>query len=185
VIRCDANHTFNDYLLLGCSCSFKEKGGKKMNKAIISFVISALIGLGLGYVVYKVLPEQSGHDPQQVAATSESSSQTTADATSEETSSGDSTSTSATAANEDNILAKRGCLGCHSVGSLDLKGGQVGPDLSQAFTTVEGKHGKPIQEFLKQPTSAVMSGVLGDKPLTDDERNQVLDLLKKASETKQ
>jgi cytochrome c551/c552 len=155
-----------------------------MNKAIISFVISALIGLGLGYVVYKVLPEKSGHDPQQVAATNETGSDTTSeDASSKDE--GASTSASATAANEDNILSKRGCLGCHSVGSLNLQGGQVGPDLSQAFTTVEGKHGKPIEEFLKQPTSAVMSGVLGKDPLTDDQRKQVLDLLKKASEAKQ
>ncbi|HJV17157.1 MAG TPA: cytochrome C [Bacillales bacterium] len=155
-----------------------------MNKAIISFVISALIGLGLGYVVYKVLPEKSGYDPQQIAATNETGSDTTSkDASSKDK--GASTSVSATAANEDNILSKKGCLGCHSVGSLNLQGGQVGPDLSQAFTTVEGKHGKPIEEFLKQPTSAVMSGVIGKDPLTDDQRKQVLDLLKKASEAQQ
>jgi hypothetical protein len=47
---------------------------------------------------------------------------------------------------------------------------------------VEGKHGKPIEEFLKAPTSAVMSGVIGKNPLSDEERKQVLELLKQASE---
>jgi hypothetical protein len=40
----------------------------------------------------------------------------------------------------------------------------------------------PIEEFLKKPNSAVMTGVLGSNPLTDDQRKQVLDILKKASE---
>jgi cytochrome c551/c552 len=86
------------------------------------------------------------------------------------------------AANEDNILNKKGCLGCHSVEALNIQGGAVGPDLSQSFANVEGKHGKSIDEFLKEPTSAVMSGVIAKSPLTDEERTQVLDLLKQASE---
>jgi cytochrome c551/c552 len=155
-----------------------------MNKAIISFVISALIGLGLGYVVYKVLPEQSGHNPQQVASENETGSDTSSDTTSEDTSSTDQKA-SATAVSEDNILSKRGCLGCHSVGALNLKGGQVGPDLSHAFVEVKDKHGVPIEQFLTKPDSAVMSGVLGKNPLTDDQRKQVLEILKKASETQQ
>jgi hypothetical protein len=53
---------------------------------------------------------------------------------------------------------------------------------TQAYANVEGKHGKPIEEFLKAPTSAVMSGVIGKNPLSDEERKQVLDLLKQASE---
>lgn len=165
-----------------------------MNKAIISFIISALVGLGVGYVIYEVILGTPDNPAQTVAA--EDSSTDTADtaATTGDKASAqpaadkakntDSQKAATVSANEDNILAKRGCLSCHSVGSLNLKGGQVGPDLSQAFTTVEGKHGKPIEEFLKQPTSAVMSGVISKNPLTDDERSQVLELLKKASEAK-
>jgi cytochrome c551/c552 len=157
-----------------------------MNKAILSFVISALIGLGIGYILYDLLGG-TGNTPQEPVAAAPSSSAST------ETTNGSAADQSAekqdtaktVSADQDNILAKRGCMQCHSVGSLNLKGGQVGPDLSQAFTTVEGKHGKPIEEFLKQPTSAVMSGVLGKNPLTDEQRGQVLDLLKKASEAKQ
>ncbi|CAH2714013.1 hypothetical protein BACCIP111895_01167 [Neobacillus rhizosphaerae] len=146
-----------------------------MQKAIISFVICALLGFGLGYLVFGVIMGDSEKQPQ-VTQTETKDSTTTK--------SPDSKETATSSISEDNILNKRGCLGCHSVEALNLKGGQVGPDLSQAFGNVEGKHGKPIEEFLKQPTSAVMSGVIGKNPLTDDERKQVLDLLKQASEAK-
>ncbi|WP_066072896.1 cytochrome C [Neobacillus soli] len=147
-----------------------------MNKAIISFVISALLGFGLGYLVFDVILGNSDSQPQ-VAQTE------TKDTSATKTESKD-TAAKTTSANEDNILNKRGCLGCHSVDALNLKGGAVGPDLSQAFVNVEGKHGKSIEEFLKAPTSAVMSGVIGKNPLTDDERKQVLELLKQSSEAK-
>ncbi|WHY77525.1 cytochrome C [Neobacillus sp. WH10] len=150
-----------------------------MQKTIISFVISALLGFGIGYLVFDVIMGDSGNEPQ-VAQTE------TKDTNQAKEESKDSKDTAATTAsvNEDNILNKRGCLGCHSVEALNLKGGAVGPDLSQAFVNVEGKHGKSIDEFLKAPTSAVMSGVIEKNPLTDDERKQVLDLLKQASEAK-
>jgi cytochrome c551/c552 len=143
-----------------------------MNKAIISFVISALLGFGLGYLVFGVIMGESDSKPQ-VAQIETKDTKTTKEE-----------ATQSSSVSEDNILNKRGCLGCHSVEALNLKGGAVGPDLSQAFVNVEGKHGKPIEEFLKAPTSAVMSGVIGKKPLTDDERKQVLELLKQASEAK-
>ena len=153
-----------------------------MNKAILSFVISALIGLGIGYILYDLLGG-TGNTPQEPVAAAPSSSASTAATSDQSANKQDTTKT--VSADQDNIIAKRGCIQCHSVGSLNIKGGQVGPDLSQAYTTVEGKHGKPIEEFLKQPTSAVMSGVIGKNPLTDDQRKQVLELLKKASEAKQ
>lgn len=146
-----------------------------MNKAIISFVICALLGFGLGYLVFGVIMGDSDQQPQ-VAQT-----ETKEPATANEASTDSKEATTVTA-NEDNILNKKGCLGCHSVEALNIKGGAVGPDLSQAFANVEGKHGKPIEEFLKAPTSAVMSGVIGKNPLTDEERTQVLELLKQASE---
>ncbi|MFF2447323.1 cytochrome C [Neobacillus sp. NPDC058068] len=144
-----------------------------MQKAIISFVICALLGFGLGYLVFGVIMGDSEKQPQ-VAQTE----------TKDEATTKEENTAAASSANEDNILNQKGCLGCHSVEALNIKGGAVGPDLSQAFVNVEGKHGKPIEEFLKQPTSAVMSGVISKSPLTDQERKQVLDLLKQASEAK-
>jgi cytochrome c551/c552 len=149
-----------------------------MNKAIISFVICALLGFGLGYLVFGVIMGDSEKQPQ--VAQTETTETTETASTKEETT--DSKEAATVSANEDNILNKKGCLGCHSVEALNIKGGAVGPDLSQAFVNVEGKHGKPIEEFLKAPTSAVMSGVIGKSPLTDEERKQVLVLLKQASE---
>jgi cytochrome c551/c552 len=147
-----------------------------MNKAIISFVISALLGFGLGYLVFDVIMGDSDKQPQ-VAQT-----ETNDTAAAKEEESTESKEETTVAANEDNILNKKGCLGCHSVEALNIQGGAVGPDLSQSFANVEGKHGKSIDEFLKEPTSAVMSGVIAKSPLTDEERTQVLDLLKQASE---
>ena len=150
-----------------------------MNKAIISFVVCAILGFGLGYLVFDVIMGDSGKQPQVAQTTTTTEKTETAAVKKESTDAKEATTVSAS---EDNILNKKGCLGCHSVEALNIKGGAVGPDLSQAFVNVEGKHGKPIEEFLKAPTSAVMSGVIGKNPLTDEERTQVLDLLKQASE---
>lgn len=146
-----------------------------MNKAIISFAISLIIGFGLGYLVFGVLMGDSDKTAQ-VAQTEETQEPSRTEEQKEEAK----TETASVDAN--NILNSKGCLGCHAVDKLGLKGGATGPDLSKAFTEVEGKHGKPIEEFLKEPTSAVMSSVIGGNPLTDEERTQVLDMLKQASE---
>jgi cytochrome c551/c552 len=146
-----------------------------MNKAIISFVVSIVIGFGLGYLVFGVIMGDSDKEPQ-VAQTEQIDEASETEGNKEEAK--EETAT----VDANNILNSKGCLGCHAVDSLGLEGGATGPDLSKAFTDVEGKHGKTIDEFLKEPTSAVMSSVIGGSPLTDEERTQVLDMLKQASE---
>lgn len=146
-----------------------------MNKPIIHFIISALLGLGIGYIAFDVIPGNDGQE-KEVTAVDESPKPDTAAKEEKET------ETTSASAGEENILQSKGCLGCHSVEALNLKGGATGPDLSGAFKNVEGKHGKPVNEFLKEPTSAVMSGVIGGNPLTDEEINQVVEILKEASE---
>jgi cytochrome c2 len=154
-----------------------------MKKAIISFVISAVLGFGLGYLVFDVIMGNSSSGTTNQAAAKSDATTTEKAATTDQSS--DSTTTAATtAADPDNILSKRGCLGCHSVSALNLKGGAIGPDLSNIYNEVQSKHGMTLEQFLTKPNSAVMSGVIGSKPLTDDERNQVIEFLKKASETK-
>jgi cytochrome c551/c552 len=143
-----------------------------VQKAIIHFVISALLGLGIGYIAFQVI---GGGDEQNEASTETTDTKTTTEE------SNNPEDTEAVAA-EDSLFSTKGCLGCHSVEGLNLKGGATGPDLSQAYNNVEGKHGKPIDQFLKEPTSAVMSGVIGGNPLSDDEITQIVDLLKQASE---
>jgi len=149
-----------------------------VKKPIIHFIISALIGLGLGYVVFDVIGGDKSEEQPSVATEQtkpdEAKTEEKTEPAAEQTASG----------GEENILQTKGCLGCHSVESLNLKGGATGPDLSQAFNNVEGKHGKPVAEFLKEPTSAVMSGVIGGNPLTDEEISSVVKVLEEASKAK-
>lgn len=147
-----------------------------MKKPVIHFIISALIGLGIGYAAFDLIPASDSQE-KEVATTDKTKSE---EAVKEDAEPAGTKETAA--AGEENILQTRGCLGCHSVEALNLKGGATGPDLSQAFNNVEGKHGKPVAEFLKEPTSAVMSGVIGGNPLTEEEINQVVSVLKAASE---
>ncbi|MFO1442129.1 cytochrome C [Bacillus sp. Bva_UNVM-123] len=139
-----------------------------MKNSVIIFIITAVIGLGLGYLVYDViLPSDS--DKSEVAVNNEKESDSSEVAAKPE---------DTTAVAEDNIFQTKGCLGCHAVSKLNLQGGVTGPDLSDAYKNVEGKHGKPLDEFLKEPTSAVMSSVIGGNPLTDEEIQQIVDSLK-------
>ncbi|WP_458415131.1 cytochrome C [Schinkia sp. CFF1] len=140
-----------------------------MGKSIAIFLICFLIAFGAGYFIYK------GNQAPETAQNPEKTDQVAKnDAIKEQQ--GEAPD------NEGRIFIQRGCVTCHSVSALNVQGGATGPDLSQAYVNVEGKHGVPIEEFLKKPTSAVMSGVLGSKPLTDDELKAVLAALKAASE---
>jgi cytochrome c2 len=152
-----------------------------VKNAIISFVVSALIGLGIGYIVFDVVGDSD--KPSEVAVDKEKATDTEDNSSEKATKDSDKGDT-VTADADGGILAAKGCLGCHSVEGLNLTGGATGPDLSQAFSNVEGKHGKPLDQFLKEPTSAVMSGVISGNPLSDDEIKEVLDMLKQASEAK-
>ena len=147
-----------------------------MQKALISFIISALIGLGLGYVAFDVVGG-SNDETAEVAKQEKNKSQPESDIKNEDKDDQQAETVSA----DNNILKSKGCLGCHSVSALNLQGGATGPDLSKAFENVEGKHGKPIDQFLKEPTSAVMSGVIGGNPLSEEEISEVVKLLEEAS----
>lgn len=147
-----------------------------MQKALISFIISALIGLGLGYVAFDVVGG-SNDETAEVAKQEKNKSQPESDIKNEDKDDQQAETVSA----DNNILKSKGCLGCHSVSALNLQGGATGPDLSKAFENVEGKHGKPIDQFLKEPTSAVMSGVIGGNPLSEGEISEVVKLLEEAS----
>lgn len=144
-------------------------GEFKMKNTAIIFLISALVGLGGGYLFFQVT-----NDSSSVANPAEQSQENVKEEKE------DVTTTSVVA--EGDILNAKGCLACHAVSDLGLEGGVTGPDLSNAFTEVEGKHGKPLEEYLKEPTSAVMSSVIGGNPLTDEEIKQIVDALEIASQ---
>ncbi|MGM0901462.1 MAG: c-type cytochrome [Bacillota bacterium] len=154
-----------------------------MPNSVASFIICTILGFGIGFAGFQLAGKDdvaSTDTPTETATNTESKDNTPAeDGSGEEAE--QPTTESVVSANSE-ILNTKGCLSCHSVSSLDLEGGATGPDLSQAFTGVEGKHGKPLNEFLKEPTSAVMSSVISGSPLTDEEIQQLVDALQEAAE---
>lgn len=79
-------------------------------------------------------------------------------------------------------LSENSCINCHAVKEAGIAGGNTGPDLSEAYTSIKDKHGKELDDFLKEPTSAVMSGVIAENPLSDEDREQIVKFLKETAE---
>lgn len=147
-----------------------------MKKNGIIFVIAFLVAFAGGYFIFS-----SGDAPEKDTSTATSEKQDKKDASEEETAKEDSSEEVAVPA-EAEALQANNCLSCHAVESLGAEGGASGPDLSDAYKNVKGKHGKELDEFLQEPTSQVMSGVIEGNPLSDEEREQIVEALKKASE---
>jgi cytochrome c2 len=149
-----------------------------MGKNIITFLLCFIVAFGAGYFIINAIQGKESNETAQPDETSqkEEKSDKAVKEGAIAQQQGDASD------NEGRIFLQRGCVSCHSVSSLNIQGGATGPDLSQAYVNVEAKHGVPLEEFLKKPTSAVMSSVLGGNPLTDDERAAVIAALKAASE---
>lgn len=136
----------------------------------VLFLLSFVIALGGGYLYFK--PTNTGNVAQPPAPAQPAQPQTQEPSKPEQT---------PETAEEGRIFVQRGCISCHSISALKIQGGATGPDLSKAFENVEGKHGVPLEQFLRKPTSAVMSSVLGSNPLTEEELKAVLAGLEAAS----
>lgn len=142
------------------------------------FIIFFALGLGGGYLIFS----NNNDGPNEQAATEETQNTENREQTDEATEEDGGEELSEAAAGEGQILVERGCVSCHSTSALNIEGGATGPDLSQSYLNVEQKHGVPIDEFLKNPTSAVMSSVISSDPLTDEELEAVVEALRIASE---
>ncbi|MBM4761612.1 cytochrome C [Bacillus sp. B15-48] len=143
-----------------------------MSNSVAIFIICAILGLGIGFAGFEIVKKNNA---QPVSTPTET-------AVTEQTEDNPETPVAETVSASGEVLNAQGCIACHAVSSLNLEGGATGPDLSQAFTNVEGKHGKPLDEFLKEPTSAVMASVISGNPLSDEEVQQVVDALQEAAE---
>ena len=77
------------------------------------------------------------------------------------------------------IFYKLGCVKCHNIKVLGIKGGHVGPDLSGAYSDVKKVYNKNVNEFLKNPTGT-MYFVLMFKHLNSEDRKIITAELKKA-----
>lgn len=149
-----------------------------MMKNGIIFVLTFFVAFLGGYFIFG----DSG-STEEATTSNESVAEESATEEVEEAEESESTETAGTVPSEAEPLANNNCLSCHAVESLGAAGGTTGPDLSNAYTEVEGKHGKPLDEFLQEPTSAVMTTVINeDNPLPDEEREAIVEALKIAAE---
>lgn len=149
-----------------------------MKKNGIIFVIAFLVAFAGGYFIFS----SGGDAPEKDTSKATSEKQDKKDDASDEETAKEDSSGEATVPAEAEALQANNCLSCHAVESLGAEGGASGPDLSDAYKNVKGKHGKELDEFLQEPTSQVMSGVIEGNPLSDEEREQIVEALKKASE---
>jgi hypothetical protein len=80
------------------------------------------------------------------------------------------------------FFVKHRCTGCHSVSSLGIKAGQMGPDLSDAVVDAPRRLCRSLDEFLPTGTMALVlsSRIL----LTEAEKREALEALKLAYQRK-
>lgn len=154
-----------------------------MKGNIIVFVLTFILAFAGGYFIFHdsgTAKETASEDGAAVEETELEQEEAPAD---EETESTETDSEEgATVSAEGEALSQNNCLSCHAVESLGLQGGTTGPDLSNAYIETGDKHGKDLDAFLQEPTSAVMSTVIADNPLDDAEREKIVEALKQASE---
>ncbi len=136
------------------------------------FLLAFVVAFAGGYFFF------TKSDGNEIQSVSEGSSSTTEPTESAEDENVEGDQASA----EFEIFSQNSCLTCHAVDSLNIEGGTTGPDLSGAYEGVEGKHGVDLDTFLQKPTTAVMSGVIENDPLSDEERKEIIEALKKAYE---
>ncbi|MDA8053430.1 MAG: hypothetical protein M0012_04655 [Deltaproteobacteria bacterium] len=77
------------------------------------------------------------------------------------------------------IFYNLGCVRCHNIRTLNIKGGHVGPDLSDAYSNVEKVYRESLNDFLKNPTGT-MYFVLMFNHLDKENRKIIITELKKA-----
>jgi cytochrome c2 len=83
------------------------------------------------------------------------------------------------------FFVKNNCFICHSVSSFGIESAsKIGPDLADAVTDVQSRFGRTLDDFLMEPTGT-MSVVLATQiPLTKEQRQQAIALLKVAHQRK-
>jgi cytochrome c2 len=84
------------------------------------------------------------------------------------------------------FFVRKTCFICHDVSVFGIESAtKIGPDLSIAFTDVQSRFGKTLEDFLKNPTGT-MSVVLSTQiHLTPAEKEEAVAKLKVAYQTKQ
>lgn len=82
------------------------------------------------------------------------------------------------------FFVKHRCTGCHSVSSLGIKAGRMGPDLSDAVVDAPRRFGRSLDEFWQQPTGTMAIVLSSRILLTEAEKRAALEALKLAYQRK-
>lgn len=142
-----------------------------MKNNLLIFVVGFIVAFAGGYFIF-----DSKDHTNETATEQNQDGGVEADVSPDEPTEGDSVPSEA------EPIANNNCLSCHAVEALAAPGGTTGPDLSNAYNDVPNKHGKSLDEFLQEPTSAVMTSVIEGNPLPEEERKKIVEALKKAAE---
>jgi cytochrome c2 len=79
------------------------------------------------------------------------------------------------------FFVKKGCFTCHAVTSLGIESAsKIGPDLSIAVTDTQSRFGRPVDDFIMNPTGTMAVVLSTQIPLTQEERLEAIRLLKLA-----
>jgi hypothetical protein len=77
------------------------------------------------------------------------------------------------------VFYNSGCVKCHNIKVLNVKGGHVGPDLSDAYSNVKKVYKKGVNDFLKNPTGTMYFALMFNH-LSREDRKIIVGELKKA-----
>jgi len=84
------------------------------------------------------------------------------------------------------LFVKKTCFICHEVSSLGVESpAKIGPDLAMAYTDVQSRFGKTLEDFLKNPTGTMAMVLSTQIHLTDTEKADITQKLKSAYQKKQ
>ncbi|MEC1718179.1 hypothetical protein [Schinkia azotoformans] len=151
-----------------------------MNKTF-RWILFLVVGIVVGFMVSLLFNNDkqvaTTEPPPQTESANSSEAAEATDKTAEQTTE---TAQPNLAEHTDNILVQKGCIGCHAVSPIGAKGNGTAPDLAIAYDDVKNRFGKSLEEFLEEP-EGTMSAVFGTSPLTDEEKEKVISIVKEYS----
>jgi len=79
------------------------------------------------------------------------------------------------------FFVRKGCFICHDVSAFGVESAtKIGPDLSVAFSDVQSRFGRTLDDFLKAPTGTMAVVLSTQIHLTDAERAEAIQRIKDA-----
>jgi hypothetical protein len=82
---------------------------------------------------------------------------------------------------EGSFFVRKGCFICHDVTAFGVESAaKIGPDLSIAYSDVQSRFGRTLEDFLKAPTGTMAVVLTTQIHLTDAEKADAIQRLKDA-----